>query len=169
MIRFTRNNNFVGGKIPIYVKSYQTNKLYGPIYKDESIEVDECGGSFELYMKSVIAKHMFGNIIINAPQNSDSAFILSSTGGGNFGEVVAHLSWSTPKEAIGDKSIFNVSNEEPKYAIGSGSFNQSLVCSDCERVVFIGKRLGNIAEIDPDQIAKLDSIEINGHRFEVVK
>jgi len=51
---------------------------------------------------------------------------------------------------------------EPVKGVGLFFYN-------CERVVFIGKNLGNIAEIDPDKIAKLDSIEINGRKFEVVE
>lgn len=72
---------------------------------------------------------------------------------------------------LDEERLYGISsnNYEEPYAIGSRPFNLSLVCSDCERVIFIGKRLGNIFEIDPDQIAKLDSIEINGRRFEVVK
>ena len=72
---------------------------------------------------------------------------------------------------LDEERLYGISsnNYEEHYAIGSRPFNQSLVCSDCERVIFIGKRLGNIFEIDPDQIAKLDSIEINGRRFEVIK
>lgn len=84
----------------------------------------------------------------------------------------AYKDYSWRKLTSDEERLYGISSnnyEESKYAIGSGFFNQSLVCSDCERVIFIGKRLGNIAEIDPDQIAKLDSIEINGRRFEVVK
>lgn len=84
----------------------------------------------------------------------------------------AYKDYSWKKLTFDEERFYEISSndyEEPKYAIGSGSFNHSLVCSDCERVVLIGKRLGNIAEIDPDQIAKLDSIEINGRRFEVIK
>ena len=72
---------------------------------------------------------------------------------------------------LDEERLYGISsnNYEEHYAIGSRPFNQRLVCSDCERAIFIGKRLGNIFEIDPDQIAKLDSIEINGRRFEVIK
>lgn len=83
----------------------------------------------------------------------------------------AYKDYSWKKLTFDEERFYEISSndyEEPKYAIGSGSFNHSLVCSDCERVVFIGKRFGNIAEIDPNQIAKLDSIEINGYRFKKV-
>lgn len=83
----------------------------------------------------------------------------------------AYKDYSWKKLTFDEERFYEISSndyEEPKYAIGSESFNHSLVCSDCERVVFIGKRLGNIAEIDLDQIAKLDSIEINGYRFKKV-
>ena len=83
----------------------------------------------------------------------------------------AYKDYSWKKLTFDEERFYKISSndyEEPKYAIGSESFNHSLVCSDCERVVFIGKRLGNIAEIDPYQIAKLDSIEINGYRFKKV-
>lgn len=83
----------------------------------------------------------------------------------------AYKDYSWKKLTFDEERFYEISSndyEEPKYAIGSESFNHSLVCSDCERVVFIGKRLGNIAEIDQDQIAKLDSIEINGYRFKKV-
>lgn len=83
----------------------------------------------------------------------------------------AYKDYSWRELTLDEERLYGISsnNYEEHYAIGSGPFNQSLVCSDCERVIFIGKRLRNIFEIDPDQIAKLDSIEINGRRFEVVK
>lgn len=55
--------------------------------------------------------------------------------------------------------------KEQLFVIGSGISNQDLVCSDCERVIFIGKKLGNVAEINADKIAKVDSIEVNGIKF----
>ena len=83
----------------------------------------------------------------------------------------AYKDYSWRELTLDEERLYEISsnNYEEHYAIGSRPFNQSLVCSDCERVIFIGKRLGNIFEIDPDQIAKLDSIEINGRRFEVIK
>ena len=65
------------------------------------------------------------------------------------------------KERIEDK-------EEQLFAIGNNTSDQDLVCSDCERVILIGKKLGNVAEVDADKISKLESIEINGHKFKKV-
>lgn len=55
--------------------------------------------------------------------------------------------------------------KEQLFTIGNNCSNQDLVCSDCERVIFIGKKLGNVAEIDANKIDKIDSIEINGIKF----
>ncbi len=59
-------------------------------------------------------------------------------------------------------------NYEEPYAIGSRPFNQSLVYSDCEKVIFIGKKLGNVAELDANNISKIESIEVNGIKFKKV-
>lgn len=58
--------------------------------------------------------------------------------------------------------------KEQLFKIGSSVPNQDLICSDCERVIFIGKKLGNVAEIDADKISKIDSIEVNGIKFKKV-
>ena len=58
--------------------------------------------------------------------------------------------------------------EEQLFTIGNSASNQDLVCSDCERVIFIGKKLGNIAEVDTNNISKIDSIEVNGIKFKKV-
>lgn len=58
--------------------------------------------------------------------------------------------------------------EEQLFAIGNNTSDQDLVCSDCERVIFIGKKFGNVAEVDADKISKLESIEINGIKFKKV-
>ncbi len=58
--------------------------------------------------------------------------------------------------------------EEQLFAIGNNTSDQYLVCSDCERVILIGKKLGNVAEVDADKISKLESIEINGIKFKKV-
>lgn len=60
--------------------------------------------------------------------------------------------------------------KEQLFAIGNNTSNQDLVCSDCERVIFIGngKKLGNVAEVDADNISKIDSIEVNGIKFKKV-
>lgn len=65
------------------------------------------------------------------------------------------------KERIEDK-------EEQLFAIRNNTSDQDLVCSDCERVIFIGKKFGNVAEVDADKISKLESIEINGIKFKRV-
>lgn len=59
--------------------------------------------------------------------------------------------------------------KEQLFAIGSSISNQDLVCSDCERVIFIGKKLGSVAEVDADKISKLESIEVNGIKFKKVQ
>ena len=59
-------------------------------------------------------------------------------------------------------------NKEQLFTIGSSVSNQDLICHDCERVIFIGKKLGNVAEIDADKISKIDSIEVNGIKFKKV-
>lgn len=59
-------------------------------------------------------------------------------------------------------------NKEQLFTIGSSVSNQDLICHDCERVIFIGKKLGNVAEIDADKISKIDPIEVNGIKFKKV-
>ena len=58
--------------------------------------------------------------------------------------------------------------KEQLFAIGNSVSNQDLVCSDCERVIFIGKKLGNVAELDANNISKIESIEVNGNKFKKV-
>ena len=58
--------------------------------------------------------------------------------------------------------------KEQLFTIGNSASNQDLVCSDCERVIFIGKKLGNVAEVDANNISKIDSIEVNGIKFKKV-
>lgn len=65
------------------------------------------------------------------------------------------------KERIEDK-------KERPFTIGSSISNQDLVCSDCKRVIFIGKKLGNVAEVDANNISKIKSIEVNGIKFKKV-
>lgn len=60
-------------------------------------------------------------------------------------------------------------NKEQLFTIGSGVSNQDLICPDCERVIFIGEKLGNVAEIDADKISKVGSIEVNGIKFKRIK
>lgn len=55
--------------------------------------------------------------------------------------------------------------KEHLFTIGSSVSNQDLICPDCERVIFIGKKLGNVAEIDANKISKIDSVEVNGIKF----
>lgn len=62
------------------------------------------------------------------------------------------------KERVKDKA-------EQLFTIGSSISNQDLVCSDCERVIFIGKKLGNVAEVDAGKITKINSIKVNGIKF----
>lgn len=73
---------------------------------------------------------------------------------------------------LDEERLYGISsnNYEEPYAIGSRPFNLSLVCSDCERVIFIGngKKLGNVAELDVNTISKIDSIEVNGIKFKKV-
>lgn len=73
---------------------------------------------------------------------------------------------------LDEERLYGISsnNYEEPYVIGSRPFNQSLVCSDCEKVIFIGngKKLGNIVEVDADNISKIESIEVNGIKFKKV-
>lgn len=148
MVRFTRDKRFVGCRIPVYIKSYQTNKTYGPLYGDSSIEIDENGGIFELYAQSAIIKHIFGNINITAPINSDSAFTVTTTGGGNYGEVVAHLIWSKQRE-IPDKI-------------------KTKVIQNCDKIILKPKSLEVEVKIEKDNFDDFDFIKINGHKFKKV-
>lgn len=80
----------------------------------------------------------------------------------------AYKDYSWKKLTFDEERFYEISSndyEEPKYAIGSGSFNHSLVCSDCERVVFIKPKAGDSVELDSKKLSELDWININGIKF----
>lgn len=72
------------------------------------------------------------------------------------------------KELMESDIEYCTGKKEQLFTIGNNTSNQDLVCNNCERVLFIGKKLGNIAEVDANKIDKINYIKINGIKFKKI-
>ena len=111
------------------------SKLFKEYRKDQD-KLDKLVEAFESYLSNAVKS------LANAEGKCDNEDTL----------------YRIMKERVEDK-------KEPLFTIGSSISNQDLVCSDCERVIFIGKKLGNVAEVDAGKITKINSIKVNGIKF----
>lgn len=56
--------------------------------------------------------------------------------------------------------------EEIAFAVGTGEgTNIGLTHTDCERLILVGSKVGDLAEISPEQLSEFDWININGNKF----
>lgn len=72
------------------------------------------------------------------------------------------------KELMENDIEYCIGKKEQLFTIGNSISNQDLVCNNCERILFIGKKLGNVAEVDANKIDKIDFIEVNGIKFKKI-
>ena len=55
MITIKRESVFYADMVPLYIKNWESDKVYGPIYGGDSINIEE-NGMFEFYLISLFLK-----------------------------------------------------------------------------------------------------------------